>query len=130
MLKTKEKTGKLVLSQEEELLEKLVRQGHAFRTLNGILNFEKLFSKYRSLYSHTGAVGIDVEKGLKALLVQFWEDFSDRQMENALQENVAIKWFCGFSLLEQTPDHSYFCKLRERIGVKGIEELFENINSC
>lgn len=129
MLKTKEKTQVLVHSPEEEMLEKLVRQDHAFRTLRAILNFEKLFEPYRSLYSHTGTVGIDVEKGLKALLVQFWEDLSDRQMENACQENVAIKWFCGFALLEPTPDHTYFCRLRTRIGVEGIASLFESINN-
>lgn len=128
MLKTLEKTEVLVSSPQEELLEKLVRSDHAFRTLNSILDFGKLFEPYRLLYSHTGTAAIDVEKGMKALLVQFWEDLSDRQMENALQENVAIKWFCGFALLDQTPDHTYFCKLRKRIGTKGIASLFQNIN--
>ena len=128
MLKTPEKTEALASSPQEELLEKLVRQDHAFRTLSAILNFNALFRPYRSLYSHTGTIGIDIEKGLKALLVQFWEDLSDRQMENALQENVAIKWFCGFALLEATPDHTYFCKLRKRIGVKGIALIFQGIN--
>jgi len=128
MLKTPEKTEALASSPQEELLEKLVRQDHAFRTLSAILNFNALFRPYRSLYSHAGTIGIDIEKGLKALLVQFWEDLSDRQMENALQENVAIKWFCGFALLEATPDHTYFCKLRKRIGVKGIALIFQGIN--
>lgn len=128
MLKTKEKTQTLVHSPQEEMLEKLVKKDHAFRTLNTVLNFEKLFEPYRSLYSHTGTAGIDVEKGLKALLVQFWDNFSDREMENALQENVAVKWFCGFRLLEATPDHTYFCRLRARIGTEGIVSLFQNIN--
>jgi len=128
MLKTKEKTETLVASPQQELLEKLVRQDHAFRALNNVLNFTKLFTPYRSLYSHTGTIGIDIEKGLKALLLQFWEDLSDRQMEYALQENVAMKWFCGFTLLEATPDHTYFCKLRKRVGEKGIAALFQSIN--
>ena len=44
------------------------------------------------------------------------EDISDRELERFLQENNAGKLFCGFSLLEKTPDHSYFSVLRSRIG--------------
>jgi IS5 family transposase len=46
-----------------------------------------------------------------------------------LQENVAVKWFCGFELLEETPDHTYFCKLRKRIGTKNIADLFNSVNA-
>ena len=36
------------------------------------------------------------------------EDLSDRELERFLQENLAGKYFCGFSLEDDTPDHSYF----------------------
>ena len=81
------------------------------------------------MYSDLGQTGIDVSKGFKALIAQFWEDYSDRQMERALQENNAVKWFCGFGLTEDTPDHSYFGKLRKRIGEEKLEKIFEEINS-
>ena len=64
----------------------------------------------------------------KALLIQFWEDYSDRQMENAVRENIAIRWFCGFGLTEITPDYSYFSKLRKRIGTKQAANLFNQVN--
>jgi IS5 family transposase len=70
-----------------------------------------------------------VEKGVKALILQFMEDYSDREMERALQENNAVKWFCGFELTERTPDYSYFSKLRARLGTKNIEKLFKFINA-
>jgi IS5 family transposase len=69
-----------------------------------------------------------LEQGVKALLVQFWEDYSDREMENALRENVAVRWFCDYGLVEDTPDHTYFSKLRTRLGTKGIADLFQKIN--
>jgi len=75
------------------------------------------------LYGKVGAPGIAVEKGLKMLLLQFLEDYSDRQMEKALEENVAVKWFCGYELLDETPDHSYFGKLRNRLGTKNIAKV-------
>jgi len=122
------KTVRWVTSTEEEMLEKLVKEDHAFRKLNEVIDFEDLVSPYRKLYSDTGKKGVDVIKGFKALLVQFWEDCSDREMEKALWENNAIKWFCGFALLEETPDHTYFCKLRKRLGTQNIADIFNRVN--
>ena len=81
----------------------------------------------RATYSTLGANGIDVEKGVRALLIQFWENYSDREMEKAIRENLAVRWFCGFSLSEETPDYSYFSKLRKRIGTKRITVLFKQV---
>jgi transposase, IS5 family len=128
MVQEENKTLRLFTSTEEEIIEKMIKEDHAFRKLNRIIDFEKLISPYRKLYSDTGAEGIDVIKGFKSLLIQFWEDYSDREMEKVLEENVAVKWFCGFSLLEATPDHSYFGKLRKRLGTKNIADIFNGVN--
>lgn len=129
MLKPPTQSEKLFTSIEEEILEKLVDQDHVFRKLNAIVDFAKLLAPYTALYSETGAAAIDLQKGFKGLLLQFWEDYSDREMERAVKENVAIKWFCGFALLEKTPDHSYFGKLRARIGTSHLAELFNAVNA-
>lgn len=128
MMKIEVKGVKLFTSKEEEIIEKIVKEDHAFRKLNKIIDFEKLIFPYRKLYSDTGAEGINIVKGFKALLVQFWEDYSDREMEKVLEENVAVKWFCGFALLEKTPDHSYFGKLRKRLGTKNVADIFNAVN--
>lgn len=112
-----------------ELLESLVREDHAYRKLKKLLDFNLLLKPLQGLYSkEVGKYGIALESGFKSLLLQFWEDLSDRQMENALKENVAMKWFCGFGLSESTPDHSYFGKLRTRIGTSLLSKLFNRIN--
>src|SRR5438128_10234249 len=111
MLKVPTQPRKLFTSIEEEILEKLVDQDHIFRKLHSVVDFAKLLEPYAILYSNTGTAAIDLAKGFKSLLIQFWEDYSDREMERAVKENVAIKWFAGFQLLEETPDHSYFGKL-------------------
>lgn len=129
MVKRENSTISMITTNEEEILEKLVPADHPFRKLSKIINFAELASPYYLLYSDTGAEGIDIMKGLKCLLIQFWKDLSDRQMERALQENVAVKWFCGFELLEQVPDHSYFGKLRKRLGAKSIADIFNRINN-
>jgi len=128
MQKPADKTQKMLFDSEEELLEKMVKQDHAYRKVKRLVPLEKLVAPFKKLYSDKGAVGIAVEKGFAALLIQFWEDLSDRQMEKALRENVAIKWFCGYRLTEETPDHSYFGKLRKRLGTKRIKDLLDQVN--
>jgi len=129
MQQPSEKTGKFLLSTEEELFNTIIDSAHPFRRLKEILDFESLIAPMRTAYSTLGAHGIDVERGIKALLIQFWENYSDREMEKAVRENLAIRWFCGFGLTEHTPDYSYFSKLRRRIGAKRIATLFSEVNA-
>jgi len=123
------KEGKLLLTTEEELFNTIIDTKHPFRRLNEILDFPTLTLPMRKAYSTLGANGIDVERGVKALLIQFWENYSDREMEQALRENLAVRWFCGFGLAEETPDHSYFGKLRKRIGTKRVANFFKAVNT-
>lgn len=124
-----EQTAKLNLSSEDEVFALIINDNHPFKRINDIIDFQVLAEPMRATYSTMGAQGIDVEKGIKALLIQFWEDYSDRNMEKALRENLAVKWFCGFGLTETTPDFSYFSKLRKRIGTKHIATMFQEINT-
>ena len=123
-----EKTSRMLLATEQEVFDQIIDANHPFRRLNEIIDFQTLIEPMRAAYSTLGANGIDVEKGVKALLSQFWEDYSDRQMEKAVKENLAVRWFCGFSLTEETPDYSYFSKLRKRIGTKRVSCFFEAVN--
>ncbi len=113
---------------EEQLFTSVIKPDHAYRKLNRLINFDKFADELQKTYSNLGQKGIPAVRGLKALLLQFWEDYSDRQMEAAVRENVAIRWFCGFSLTENTPDHSYFGKFRKRIGTKHFADIFNSIN--
>lgn len=123
-----DQSNKMFLGTEQDIFDTIVEKDHAFRKLDKVLDFSELIYPLRSLYSNTGAEGIAIEKGFKALLIQFWEDYSDREMERAVRENLAIRWFCGFHLTEETPDHTYFCKLRKRLGTKNIADTFNRIN--
>ena len=119
----------LLINTEEELFNSIIPNNHPFRKLNTIVNWSDIFAPVAHCYSHTGSVAIDYEKGMKTLLIQFWEDYSDRQMEKAVKENMAVRWFCGFGLTEELPTHSYFSKLRTRIGTKRIANIFKDVNT-
>lgn len=128
MLQPNDKTNPFLLQTEADIFNKIIDNNHPFRRLKAIVDFEQFVNPLRYLYSDLGTTGIAIEKGFLALLIQFWEDYSDREMEKCVKENMAVRWFAGFGLLEQTPDHTYFCKLRKRIGANELYEIFKNIN--
>lgn len=112
------------------LLENLVKPDHAYRKVLTIVDFKSLCKPLHVCYSQEeGIEGYPVETAFKCLLLQQWEDLSDRQMERFLQENNAGKLFCGFGLMEYTPDHSFFGKARKRFGVDKIVELHNQVIS-
>lgn len=110
-----------------ELLESLVREDHPYRKILEIVNFSTLLTPLHSLYSDLGKNGLCIESGFKSLLLQHAEDLSYRELEKYLQENLAAKLFCGFGLKEETPDYTTLCKLKQRIGIEKITELFNGV---
>ena len=119
---------KQITEFEEKLLTSVIPPDHAYRKLNRLINFNEIAAELQETYSHLGQKGIPPVRGLKVMLLQFWEDYSDREMEAAVRENLAIRWFCGFSLTDKTPDHSYFGKFRKRIGTKHLADIFNSTN--
>lgn len=120
--------NKLFNFSESELMEKMVRVDHPFRILNASLKLDKLARCYKHIYSNYGTKGLSIEKAFRSLIIQWLEDYSDREMERALEENSAIKWFCGFELSEPTPDHSFFGQFRKRLGTNNLGHIFKKIN--
>ena len=116
------------LDFHSELLENLVPKDHAYRKLLKLVDFESLAKGIKSIYSsNSGKKAYPVESALKMLVLQQAENHSDREMERFLKENVCAKYFCGFRLTEHTPDHTYFCKLRKKVGAERISKIFNQI---
>lgn len=111
-----------------ELLESSVRPNHPFRIMNELVKFDRFARTFRTLYATTGTKGFPVEQAFRLLIVQWLEDYSDREMERAVQENLAVKWFCGFDLTDETPDHSFFGRFRARLGTKNLGWIFQALN--
>lgn len=109
----------------EPSVDELVRPDHPYRKLLSIVDFGSLTRGLQSLLCRKyGRPGYNLESGFKALILQWMEDLSDRELERYLQENTAGKLFCGFTLSEKTPDHSYFSELRRKVGTEKLAKLF------
>ena len=121
------KSGEKQMSMIIPNVEELVSEDHPYKKLLRVVDWSELARPLRNLYSKIGRRGYAVEQGLECLFLQFLEDRSDRQMERFLKENLAAKYFCNFGLVEQTPDHTYFCQFRERIGTYQLSEIFKKI---
>lgn len=108
-------------------IERLVKQDHPLRKLLRAIDFDELSRPLKSLWSHTGRGGYSPSQVLRILTLQFMDDLSDRMLEKHLEENNAAKYFCGFMLLDTTPDYSNFNRMRERIGLHRLAQIFNRV---
>jgi len=108
-------------------LDSLVPNNHPYRKLDKLLSFYEISKSYNDLYSNRGRKEKGVEFGLRALVLQFIEDLSDREMERFLKENNTGKWFCKLGLGDKAPDHSYFGDFRKRLGTKNLMDIFSEV---
>jgi len=104
-------------------LDSLVADNHPYRKLDALLDFHFLSAPHASLYSVMGRKEKGIEFGLRALVLQFIEDISDREMERFLQENNAAKWL-------KAVDHSYFGDFRQRLGTENLMTIFNQVRDC
>ena len=113
-------------------VDQLVDKNHPYRQLLAIVDFEKLCQPIHDLdnVGRSGANGYGIVTLFQCLLLQFIEDISDRELERYLRENNSAKLFCGFGLVEPTPDFSLFTRVRTRIGTKRLSQMFANIRDA
>ena len=116
-------------TQQMEMVsvEQLVAEQHSYRKLKKLLNFDHITKSVAIKAHQLGAEGFGKMRLVICVILQFMEDLSDREFERFIAENNAAKWFCGFSLLEKTPDYTTICKFRNLIGTKQMGNLFHEV---
>jgi len=108
-------------------VEQLVSENHTYRRLKNLLKFASIVQSVKLKESDVGATGFGKLRLILCMILQFMEDLSDREFERFIAENTAAKWFCGFGLIEKTPDFTTFCKFRTLIGTKNMSRLFNEV---
>ena len=108
-------------------LEKITDPNHVLRGINRLVSFQAIANEFKELANNNGRKGYGVDTGIKGLFLQFYYDLSDRQMEERLRHDIAMRWFCGFTLEDETPDHTYFCRIRKALGAERIAKAFSLI---
>ena len=110
-------------------LDQMVLPNHRYRRFMRVWDFKKVDSLLSQVKSSNPHEGYGLERIFRCLLLQFLEDLSDRELEVFLQENSAGKWFCGFLLNEDTPDHTVYTRARKKIGTALLSKLFESLRN-
>ena len=81
-------------------IEDLVPKGHFLRKLDAVLDLGLVYRRY-------GRPPIDPVVLVKYLLVGFLYGIpSERQIEQRIQTDVALRWYLGLDLFDRVPDHS------------------------
>ena len=110
-------------------LNDLVSDQHMYRKFASIWQLKNVEIELSKIEEASDHKGYGIFRLFKCLLLQFMEDLSDRELERFLQENNAGKWFCGFNLIETTPDHTVFFRARKRIGTNKLAYIFTDLKS-
>ena len=108
-------------------LEELVPSDHMYRKFKQLWDFDFVKAEMSKLESDNPYKGFGLYRVFLCLLLQFMEDLSDRELEVFMQGNNHGKWFAEFSIIEKTPDHTLFCKLRKKIGTSRLFKIFDNL---
>jgi len=109
-------------------LDSLVPDDHFLKRLDSVVSFNFVRDITKDYYSHTGKPSIDPIVLIKMLLVGYLFDVrSERKLVEEISLNLAYRWYIGYDLDEEVPNHSVFSKARARFGKKLFLEIFERI---
>ena len=62
-------------------------------------------------------------------IVQYPNDFSDRQMEHFTRFGIITKWFIGIPIEDRSYDNSALGDFRDRLGEKRWKKLFFSLSA-
>ena len=110
-----------------DLSEQVKAGKHELCDIERIVRFSSLMYRFKELETSVGRSGYGIEVGIKALYLQFHYDLSDRELEKRLRFDLGFKWFCGFTVYSETPDHTFFCRFRKLLGPQRVGQLFKMI---
>jgi len=109
-------------------LEDLVPRYHFYRHLEAKLDLSFVREWVRELYAERGRPSIDPVVFFKLQLMMFFEGIrSERKLIETANLNLAHRWYLGYALDEDLPDHSSLTRIRQRLGVGIFQRFFERI---
>jgi transposase len=109
-------------------LEELVPRDNFYRHLEATLDLSFVRDWTRECYGDRGRPSIDPVIFFKLQLIMFFEGIrSERQLVDTASLNLAHRWYVGYALDEDVPDHSSLTRIRQRLGIAIFERFFEKI---
>lgn len=109
-------------------LEQLVPTDHFYRNLHTALDLSFVRELVAPFYAAGGRPSVDSIVFFKLQLVMFFEGIrSERQLVRTASDRLSVRWYLGYDLHEELPDHSSLTRIRDRYGVNTFRRFFERI---
>src|SRR5687767_5329154 len=109
-------------------LEDLVPDGHFYRHLEAKLDLGVVRDLVRTTYKEGGRPSVDPKVFFKLQLVMFFEGLrSERELIRMAADRLSVRWYLGYDLDEELPDHSSLTRIRKRYGLAVFRRFFETI---
>ena len=109
-------------------LEELVPVDHFYRQLDAKLDLSFVREWVKAAYAERGRPAIDPVVFFKLQLVMFFEGIrSERQLLRVAADRLSVRWYLGYDLDEDLPDHSSLTRIRQRYGLPVFRRFFEAI---
>ena len=112
------------------LYDQVIPGDHFLRKLREIIDWKRFTKKLIRLYKGEGVVGrppFDPALVLKAELIAYLYNLSERHVETYINENLPAKYFVGLAVDEHAPDHSTLTVFRNRLIERGTLKVFEEM---
>ena len=113
---------------EDTSLEELVPKDNFYRRLQERLDLSFVREMVEGLYAASGRPSIDPEVFFRLQMVMFYEDIrSERELMRLVSDRLSARWYVGYDLFEDLPDHSSLTRIRDRYGLWVFREFFERV---
>jgi transposase len=114
-------------------LESIIPEDHYLKRLNRVLDLSFVHELVHACYCQdNGRPSIDPEVIIRLFLIQAMDGITHvRELMRQVQVNLAYRWFIGYGVDENLPDHSSLSRALDRFGDEVFNELFKrSISQC
>jgi transposase len=109
-------------------LEAVVPADNFYRHLDAKVELGFVRAWVKECYADRGRPSIDPAIFFKLQLIMFFEGIrSERQLIEIASLNLAHRWYLGYALDEDLPDHSSLTRTRQRLGIDIFQRFFEQV---
>jgi transposase len=109
-------------------LEDLVPPDSFYRHLEAKLDLDFVRDLVHDTYRERGRPSVDPRVFFKLQLVMFFEGIrSERELVRVAADRLSVRWYLGYDLDEELPDHSSLTRIRKRYGLAIFRRFFEAI---
>jgi len=111
----------------EDGIYSLIPENSFLKALQKTIDWKFIDKRCKRLYSEVGRPAHPAQTMFKLVLLQFMYNLSDRQMEESIRCRNDFRWFAGLTGLDPGPDHTAFCRFRDRLGERTLAVMMNDV---